>query len=589
MNSLHLASRADVLAAPREARRLCLSWAALAACRAAGIPASPWDESFPAARAKEAEARSLFAAKNWYRRPGADDPTVVDGLSLGRSLEWLAWILILKPSFKFLGALNAAFEESRPQIVYCDDDLAPPRRALIEALQIKFGFELRWLAGPPSGQLADRWNPPSLDVSSSKLAVFRALNLAASAARMIRGAARDGGLVVSYYRSLQPVLDELARRGGVAEIGDGAPRSALARLARLGCRFWSAGTPLDARAETEAAAVEMAAEIRNRLASGALDETLAWDGVSLRRSVEAELGSLAEQNLPSLSRLARGLEREWDRQRPRLVVVPYSGLPRQSLLLQLARRKGRPSVMLLHGLPISYDLPIEGGTTHLAAWTPEQIGLYKGAAGEDRTLLSAGNPYFDGYKNMPKASASGPIRRVLVLTSPENTYSFLSSELAGEIQADAMLRVLAETSGCESTLKLHPSELEERYRGITSSIVSRARLSRTEPIQDCLRNHDLVIGGYSTVLLEAMLAGLPVICVNFGREAHPAPFDGASMPVARTPAQLRTWIVLARDYPDGLRRDLFKTYDDVLRRFAGPIDGTASARVAEALDRLARE
>jgi hypothetical protein len=254
-----------------------------------------------------------------------------------------------------------------------------------------------------------------------------------------------------------------------------------------------------------------------------------------------------------------------------------------------ARRRGTPSAVLLHGLPASYSLPFErpqGG--HFLIWGPEQERLY--SAGESpvsfRTRLT-GNPYFDRYAGRRRAR-KGPVKRVLLLTHPVAQTTALSSDLDPARYATRAAAVLAGFPKLEVTVRLHPSESVAYYRNLLAPLLPAAKIVKGGPIVDCLESSDLVVGSFSTVLMEAMLLGLPVAALNFSRDAFPPPFDGRwGIPLLRTPEELDKLLRDAARDPETFRRELCARHEEVLERFAGRVDGHAAERVAEALASLA--
>jgi hypothetical protein len=109
------------------------------------------------------------------------------------------------------------------------------------------------------------------------------------------------------------------------------------------------------------------------------------------------------------------------------------------------------------------------------------------------------------------------------------------------------------------------------------------QIASRESIPSLLSQADLVIGPISTVLIEAMAAGVPVLCVNFGKMKYPAPFDG------NWDTPLITDVPTLRVHIDRfLRGDLTSPSQQVLDAFCGPCDDQAVARTLNAIEVVAR-
>ena len=85
------------------------------------------------------------------------------------------------------------------------------------------------------------------------------------------------------------------------------------------------------------------------------------------------------------------------------------------------------------------------------------------------------------------------------------------------------------------------------------------------------------MGSFSTVLIEAMLLGRPVLCVNLTSEIDPPPFTAEwGLPPAKSGEELTRRL-------QGLKAGGTGAYPRVIERFLGPADGSAGRRVAEAV------
>ena len=243
----------------------------------------------------------------------------------------------------------------------------------------------------------------------------------------------------------------------------------------------------------------------------------------------------------------------------------------------------------MHGMPSNFTFPFEQPKDgHFLTWGPELGGLYAAVAARTGSRVACvGNPNFDRYAGRRKAR-TGPVRRVLLLTCPVDRALPLSSALDPLRHISQAAEVLASFLDLDVTVHLHPSESAAHYHGLIGSFLPRAKITQGGPIDACLDDSDLVIGYFSTVLMEGMLLGLPVAALNFSRFEFPPPFDGRwGIPLLRSPAEIATLLGRAQEDSGAFRRSMCARHEEVIERFVGRVDGGAAARVSKILESIA--
>lgn len=268
-----------------------------------------------------------------------------------------------------------------------------------------------------------------------------------------------------------------------------------------------------------------------------------------------------------------------------------------------ARQEGLPSVVMLHGavghpigaLPVVADRVAVFGP-HFTRWFVER--------GVDRErIVEVGAPRFapaeiDRERERAALGVEGD-RRLLVLALQHcNRATFFAnvhwSHREWRRVVEAALAVTAERDDLHLLIKLHPSaEDGETWQRWLAEQPAQRRLSmvQSEPAAEpLLAAADALITGWSTLGLEAIVAGVPLLTVNFA--GRPTPIEYARLGLAvhcNEPRQLDGAIERLLDAPpavdpQALADVLVATGDDASRRVAELLASLAGQRRHRALD-----
>ncbi len=572
-----------------QAAFLCFDWAAFSSLERRGLEAAAWEDYFPAESVPELLAASERAARAWPLADGVDF-TSWQGISLGKTYRWLFWMFTVLPAFKFLTALRAAVAKHRPMTVYCDDRVPRVFRDVLERLaEGDGGFRVVKIAGRGTAPSILSWSVPRVTLSPAKALAARFFNGLAALGRA-RAAARPTALI-SNYTTLEPVIDLLSRGSGFRCLMVDAPRRKhLLGLLRQGGEIVVeprtppafSGAQRKELAKIRAAWTRAAADpaYRALYAAGGVD---LWPVV--RPALEEFFGGLLEP----LAWACDSYQRLWRLQAPAFVLMAYNEAPLQHLLSEIARAHGTPAVTILHGLPQGERLQFgENNTSRFFVWGEEQRRIFERTDSLKCECSVSGNPHFDRYASLPPPPpARGPIRKILVLTNPVGHVIELSSNLDPERYATGIARILEGFDDFQTTFKIHPSESLPYYESLLTGSRAKLAVIKDRAIEDCLAEADLVIGPFSTVLIQAMILGKPLLCVNLTRAAYQPPFNDAwGIRTLKSEAELRAALSAAVADPDGTRSSLLAPCARVLAEFVGPLDGASARRALSLLARL---
>ncbi len=248
------------------------------------------------------------------------------------------------------------------------------------------------------------------------------------------------------------------------------------------------------------------------------------------------------------------------------------------VVTQLAERRGIPVVVLQHGLPqaaIGY-LPVVAPT--VATWSAASRQWFVDAGTDPDRLKVLGNPRFDEFAaNGPAADGPEGRPRMLLALSP-------TSPAVNSAAASLAVRALQDLPAASLVIKLHPGQGDwghVRRLVRASPVAHRVNLRRRSSLAPLLRWADVTLIHRSTVAVDSLAAGKPVVVLDVGPGQHPPQRELSELdpPVADNPRRLVEIVVeLARD-----RSAFFSSRTAAVESLVGPVDGMATSRIADYL------
>jgi hypothetical protein len=222
--------------------------------------------------------------------------------------------------------------------------------------------------------------------------------------------------------------------------------------------------------------------------------------------------------------------------------------------------------------------------------------LLRHGVSEDRVFIT-GDPEHDAiYELMQEPTArirsevcdrlNWPATGHLIVYCTEVIHEILGREYLARLN-----RFLAEAfavlpADFRVVVKLHPRETpqtEALFRGAFRG--ERYSVRRDLDMLRLMRAADLCIGHYSKSLIDAVMLGTPVGCVNFARDEKRMLFD-ASFDEIRIESERDLWKIRALLENTETRRVVERKLRNWRRRFAADIDGQSSNRNAALISKI---
>lgn len=280
---------------------------------------------------------------------------------------------------------------------------------------------------------------------------------------------------------------------------------------------------------------------------------------------------------------------------PSVVVAFHQHLFPNSGLVSWAKERGIPCVTIQHGVvgDFRHFLPTLSPDIMLV-WGQYAQELFGAIYGDSVQIHQTGHSLYDNLANRepavrPEVAAlRGHHHHMIVLATQPNEAQFFKH------YSDWWIEHVAGAAGALDAallLKLHPADQNhDLYRKVHRKHPDTVQIIEhgTVPLDDLLVAADLMITRNSTVVLEANILQTPVVTIDLTQNVEHFPFSESGGAVHVTSAEeilpaLKD--ALAEDRSPALDAE---KRDEFLRAHAGPIDGQATRRIVEHLERLVR-
>jgi hypothetical protein len=509
-------------------------------------------------------------AFTWYLAHDGSDPTMVDGVSGGDLAAFEAALTVLLPAGRaVLGVQAAAADLAGADVTLVVPDAGPGNHVRIEtvaarAAALALGSDApAVVAAPQDGRLLQKYrrtrDPDWLAPAVAHRRALRGAVLAGvNAAFAVRRRRRRGTVLVYEYAPTRAFARDYRadpHRAHALVHVHAEPRD-LPAIARAGDRAIIVPEP------TLQHPVAAATTARGRLEIA---------GVDVWPAVREPLAEILDRYRRYAAETAPALRRELRRSGVRAVLVPFDGAPTARLLVRLAQAEAIPTLVLNDGFKAD-DLGREGMAADVAlTWSTSMRDSYFRRRA-DGTAIVTGNPRVATIP--PVRGVALPPRRVLVggfTYSPmdlncgrSDVERFTTEVLDGVAEGAPDARV---------TLKLHPADEPGHYGELLTGRAVDVRASGD--VLGLFGDADVYVSTYTTSLIEAAAAGLPIVYYRVNPQRIGPPFDGdpwLGRRTATTPAELAALLgdaeLLQEPPPPGW-----------IEHVLGPRDGHASDRI----------
>jgi hypothetical protein len=319
------------------------------------------------------------------------------------------------------------------------------------------------------------------------------------------------------------------------------------------------------------------------------------------------LGAVLDYCVALGERLVCDIEAAWamlERTRPQIVMV-RAGISVQThfaMLCEIARLQGVPSLEVQHGIlsGAPHDFSRNPSSEYIAEYGPiVREELEKHAFAPRSTFVDIGSPRFDALAltEPTRASLEGGVFRVLHVGPPLAAGGWNDSYDVADYFT-ALGRAVREIPNIHIVIKLRASRIgEDFFRKVIARAFEDAsyEVALFEPLKELLPNVDAVVSCHSTALLEALLAGKPLVIdatlpiyrsfsrIDLGRHEK----EGALI-IAESQEQLST-ALKKLSMNDAVRAEMVACAEKFMAAHYLLYDGESSSRLAKLVKTLSKE
>lgn len=204
----------------------------------------------------------------------------------------------------------------------------------------------------------------------------------------------------------------------------------------------------------------------------------------------------------------------------------------------------------------------------------------------------AGIPRYDFLAGMQGLTGTPRVPRLLYLVQPFAAHGKVDPRAANILleQLGDALNLLADEMPFELIVRAHPRSGGDDIGALRSRLKTPPRPDDSAiPVEKSIQQSDVVIGHYSSGLLESLIIGKPIVCLPIPLDAFAEREEASKQhwltqvgaPVASEAATIRA-AILRMLQPDAVIADRSLLAEEV-----GTIDGRSAARCAEAIVELA--
>jgi len=308
---------------------------------------------------------------------------------------------------------------------------------------------------------------------------------------------------------------------------------------------------------------------------------LPWRGLDLGGFARGTLASVIAQLFWRLIPRAAALEELIEAVQPGVLVCLTERNELVNLAFRMAAEREIPS-LALESHDMIWDSPLFGRleADRLAVSGTYSEGIYAGNGIPSEKITVTGQPSFDGlvrYREKEPGKAETPERLLVVITQPPDVA--LTEDIRREMLRGAFLAG-RRLPGLRVLIKPHPRENLDDLRLILSELGAPrdALLMKKLDLYGLLASADVILTAFSTVGVEAIMLGRPVVVFKTGEEPSVLPYVDSGA-VLRAGDAERTAEMIKRVIDGEVAQELARGREEYIARHECAADGGGAKRV----------
>jgi len=335
-------------------------------------------------------------------------------------------------------------------------------------------------------------------------------------------------------------------------------------------------------------------------------ETFNYEGIKLWNLVQVQFTHFFENVLPERVIWISAMKRALKKYKPNVIVMHIDTAPIEMTMCAVARLANIPTIVIQHGIQAELRGHDDINTDKFAAWGPMHKERYIAWGNPPDKLEVTGSITFDKLYNrktdpdvkvkMCQKLGLDANKKIFMIATRTNWPAYWTSAFRDADSETTMFREVLKALElcCEEQLvvKVHPGEIRDgMYQNALADVNPKRNhvvITKDVDLHDLIDASDMVIISSSTVALEAMILGKPVIIVNLTRREDLIPYAGSGAALGVYNAEdIAPAIQRVLSNPS-LNEELAENRAKFIHDYAYKIDGKAIERVAALIDEMIR-
>jgi len=212
--------------------------------------------------------------------------------------------------------------------------------------------------------------------------------------------------------------------------------------------------------------------------------------------------------------------------KPLALLVLYDHGINEAPLVSLARNNRIQTITLQHGL-VCRDVPgyLPICSDYFASWGRAEMETLVKQGADKEKIKVVGNPGFDCLMsaNRDSESTNKPIKVLIATQGVQSSVGWYHGLEATERIIRSLVNLSADPNKYTFTLRLHPNEALSA-KGLELAKANDIKISKAVGLKEDFANADVVAVQFSTVGVEAMLAGKPLVSFNWRTHNEIVPY-----------------------------------------------------------------
>ncbi len=217
---------------------------------------------------------------------------------------------------------------------------------------------------------------------------------------------------------------------------------------------------------------------------------------------------------------------------------------------------------------------------------------------ESNRLFVTGSIFYDQLLNRKDFRSKSDICKLLNLDNDKciitlATQAVVELRLMPLKEWMAHISIITEAlnrfSDVQLVIKLHPAEKEDKYKYMLSDMKIDVKIVKDTDFHSLLKASDTLLTESSTVGLDAMILGIPVITMNFTGRPDVIPYASSGAAIGVKNQKELTIAIKNALYDEDTRKSLEVKRDEFLEDYLYKLDGLSSERVVNLIIEMINE